>query len=71
MHYQWEHLMNEQLQCTTKSDFLQQKLLVGRMLQPNVEKLLDSDTISKGQYNTEITNVRSASSNTFPKTFSP
>lgn len=27
--------------------------------------------ISKGQHNTQITNVRSASSNTFPKTFSP
>lgn len=40
MHYQWEHLMNEQLQCTAKSDFLQQKLLVGRMPQPNVEKTL-------------------------------
>lgn len=40
MHYQWEYLMNEQLQCTTKSDFLQQKLLVGSMLQPNVENTL-------------------------------
>ena len=27
--------------------------------------------ISKGQHNTQITNVRSASSNAFPKTFSP
>lgn len=40
MHYQWEYLMNEQLQCTTKSDFLQQKLLVGSTLQPNVENTL-------------------------------
>lgn len=66
MHYQWEYLMNEQiLQCKTKTDFLQQKLLVGSILQPSGERLLDLEDmgtmISKKQDYYEITYLSSAS----------